>query len=789
MCAVSSVRYMKTKILALLAVSFSILSIHSSAQNALNMTQLGHLPYTQSLSEVRGALHNGREYALVGVHNGFSIVDVNDPSSPNQVFFEPGPNSTWRDPFYHNGYAYCVTEGGGGMLIVDMGPLPGSQNLPRTLYTGSTFPFSSAHNMFIDEANDRAYIFGTNTVEGAIILDISNPMSPVELGIWNDHYIHDGFVRGDTLWAGCLEDGVFVVNVANASSPVVLANWDTPSEFAHNVWPSDDNMYCYTTDEVTSGFVTAYGMSNLQNVVETDKARHPLSEGVIPHNTHFYNDYLVTSHYRDGVTVHDVSDPSNMVLTGYYDSSPLSGNGFNGAWGAWPYLPSGNLLVSDIEEGLFILGVNYQRAARLQGTVTEFGSGNPLNGVQVDVVAASLNESTDLFGDYATGTSQSGTYDVTFQKGGYISQTIPAVALTTGQTVTLDVELVPDVAFSVSGSVTVAGTGDPIPGAMVVFENEFFRKELLTDEDGNYSDGNFYAGQYDVTVGAWGYVGTCTTIPMAQSSTPPSFELQPGYYDDFALDLGWTVSGNATVGVWERGIPNGTLLNGQLSNPDADAGSVCGEQAYITGNGPGAVGADDVDDGVTVLTSPIMDLTALADPAVSFDYWFFNDGGSGSPNDSYLVKMSNGTSEVTLFSLATSASQWRAFSMPISQFITVTPTMQLILEVEDLTPGHLVEGGLDNFRIVETTGINDSDAAVSVNVFPNPANDRINVLVDAAFSKGHVQLYDMAGKAIGMQHSISSGNNSITLSMASGIYLCEVVVDGKRVVERLSIHH
>ena len=78
-------------------------------------------------------------------------------------------------------------------------------------------------------------------------------MSPVELGVWNDFYIHDGFVRGDTLWAACLEDGVFVVDVSNPSTPAVLANWDTPSEFAHNVWPSDDNAQCYTTDEVTSG--------------------------------------------------------------------------------------------------------------------------------------------------------------------------------------------------------------------------------------------------------------------------------------------------------------------------------------------------------------------------------------------------------------------------------------------------------------------------------------------------------------------------------------------------------
>ena len=147
---------------------------------------------------------------------------------------------------------------------------------------------------------------------------------------------------------GCLEDGSFLVDVSVPSSPVVLSSWDTPSQFAHNIWPSDDNAYCYTTDEVVSGFIASYDMSDLQNVVEADRTRHPLTEGVIPHNSHFINDYVVSSHYRDGLTIHDVSDPTNMVLTGYFDSSPMAGGGFNGAWGAWPYLPSGNLLISDI---------------------------------------------------------------------------------------------------------------------------------------------------------------------------------------------------------------------------------------------------------------------------------------------------------------------------------------------------------------------------------------------------------------------------------------------------------
>ena len=774
-----------------LLISFLFLSIQVGfSQSTLNTTQLGHLSYSQDLSEVRGALHNGREYALVGVRNGFSIVDVTDPSLPNEVFFEPGPSSTWRDPFYHNGHAYCVTEGGGGMLIVDMSPLPTTAPLPTTLYTGSTFDFESAHNMFIDVENDKAYIFGTDNIDGAIILDISNPMSPVELGVWNDFYIHDGFVRGDTLWAACLEDGVFVVDVSNPSTPAVLANWDTPSEFAHNVWPSDDNAQCYTTDEVTSGFVAGYDMGDFQNVVETAKVRHPLSEGTIPHNSHFFNDYVVTSHYRDGLTVHDVSDPSNIVLTGYFDSSPLSGNGFNGAWGAWPYLPSGNILVSDIEEGLFVLGVDYVRAAKLEGTVTEFGSGNLLNGVQIEVVGSGINEVTNLFGEYGTGTAIAATYDVSFQKGGYISQTITGVILTNGQTEILDVELVADVAFTLSGMVTEAGTGTPIEGATLIFENEFFTKQLTTDSNGNYTDNEFFGGDYDVTVGAWGYVGECSTVITSFSTTLPNFELEIGYEDNFVLDLGWAASGSASAGAWERGVPVGTTFNGQFSNPGSDAVSTCGEQAYVTGNGGGNAGSDDVDDGVTVLVSPTMDLTTYVNPTIQFDYWFFNAGGNGdTPNDSFVVKVDNGSDTTTLGTLALSNSQWTTFSIALTGQVTITSTMQLIIEVSDDIPGHLVEGGLDNFLITNSTDIHSDINDNSISLFPNPAIETVNILVETPVKTGSVQLYDISGKAIVSSQSLTEGLNVISTPKASGIYLCEILVNGHRQIERLVIYY
>ena len=756
-------------------------------QNALNVTQIGHLSYSQTLSEVRGAEHNGREYALVGVNNGFSIVDVEDPTNPTEVFFEAGASSIWRDPFYYNGHAYCVTEGGGGLVIVDMSPLPSNTNLQTTIYTGENIVWSSAHNMFIDVDNDKAYIFGSDAVDGVIILDVSNPTSPVELGVWNDHYIHDGFVRGDTLWASCLEAGTFVVDVSNPANPVVLTSWDTPSEFGHNVWPSDDNAFCYTTDEVESGFVAAYDMADYQNIIESDKVHHPLSEDVIPHNAHFINDYVVTSHYRDGLTIHDVSDPYNIVLTGYFDSSPLSGGGFDGAWGAWPYLPSGNILVADIQEGLFVVGATYKRAARLEGTVVDFGNSSPINDVLVEVVSTNLTESTSLFGSYATGTEAAGTYTVTFTKGGYIPVTVNNVELVNGQTTVLDIEMVPEIPFSIGGTVSELGSGDPIQGATVQFTSQFFDLDYESDVTGEYLDTTFFAGEYDVIVTAWGYVSECTTIDLTGANPDLDFELERGYYDDFATDLGWTVTGSATAGIWERGIPVQTTFDGSVSNPGDDLDGDCGEEAYVTGNGGGGAGNDDVDDGVTILRSPLMDLEDYVSPSFRFDYWFFNAGGSSAPNDSYVVKVDNGSNVTTVGSLNQTGGNWETFNIALNGLVSLSDEMQLIIEVEDSDPGHLVEGGLDNFQVVEATGIEDASRSEDVLIYPNPISEQFNIEVPDGSHSVILRLFDSRGSLVMEELNITAGLKVFQAPVDSGLYLCELTIDGSRQISRLVV--
>jgi len=350
-----------------------ILSSSLVSQESLNMDLVGTLAYPQGTNDIWGYADGDNEYALVGTVTGFSVVDITDPSNPYELFFIEGSSSIWRDVKTWGKYAYVTTEASDGLLIVDLSDISGE----TYIYTEEFF--TTSHNIYIDE-NGFAYIFGTDTENGgAVILDLTNdPMDPVLAGAFNDYYLHDGMVRGDTLWGSAIYAGVFsIIDVSDKSNPQIMSSYPTSCNFTHNAWISDDNNYLYTTDESSGCYVGAYNVSDIYDIQEIDLIQEWTGDGadgnqenVIPHNTHVLGDYLITSYYTSGVTVIDASDPYNLIEVAYYDTSPMTGGNFDGCWGAYPYLPSGLVLATDQQEGLFILHTPY-------GSYEGFGCTNP----------------------------------------------------------------------------------------------------------------------------------------------------------------------------------------------------------------------------------------------------------------------------------------------------------------------------------------------------------------------------------------------------------------------------
>ncbi|MBL0035543.1 MAG: choice-of-anchor B family protein [Flavobacteriales bacterium] len=768
------------------AIGLGLVALSSHAQ--LNIVQLGLYDFqaarNSDLSNLWGyADEIGNEYALVGVNGdngtpdsgGISVVDVTDPANPVEVFFSSGPNSIWREIKTFGNYAYMTTEAQAGLYIIDLTPLPGGTPTV-TLFNGNGW--DTSHSLFIDE-NGRLYLHGSNRGNGGVIMyDLTqDPLNPVEVGVFDQWYCHDSFARGDTLYAAHINDGFFsIVDVSDPANPVLLGTQTTPNNFTHNTWLDDSGDYLFTTDEKPNSYIGAYDVSDPTDIQEVDRLQTSPGSEAIVHNTYWLDHYVIQSYYTEGVSIYDVTLPNNMVEVGHYDTSPFTGSGFNGAWGVYPYLPSGNLLVSDIEGGLYILGATYTRGCYLEGTVTDAVTTNAVNAASISVTGTNLTTSSDLVGSYSTGYHTAGSYAVVVTAPGYLPFTATAVVLQTGLVTLLDVALDPLPSFTLPGTVVEDGTATGIASAEVFFDDGVMQFSTTTAADGSFSTASIPEGTYDVYVGAWGWHTLCISGLVVSSTTPAqTYELLPGYADNMSLDLGWTNVDEGSSGAWVREAPIGTDFQGEDSNAGSDVSGDCGSKAYVTGNAGGAPGDDDVDGGAQNLTSPVFDVSSMPDPHVRFSSWFFNGGGMGNPNDAMRVALINGTdtADITVLTEATATmSQWTETLVRISDIIVPTATMQLYVRISDDQPGHLLEGGLDDFEVLANpfAGVLENGTG-TLALWPNPGTDEVSVMAKA----GEVlTVLDAQGRMVVSAVGMFEGLNTMRIDLAPGLYVVRV---------------
>ncbi|MFN0014725.1 MAG: choice-of-anchor B family protein [Saprospiraceae bacterium] len=398
--------------------------------------QVGHLPYPGIL--LAGCWHHvdslGNEYALVGTSKGLSIVDVSDPAHPVQRFAVPGITNGWREVKTWAGFAYVSTEAvNSGITIVDLRSLPDTVAWKTWYGPGTDTLIRRSHALAC--ADDHLYIFG-GTQKGTVICDLSDPWSPVVKSILNKEYVHDGYIRGDTLWASEIYLGQFTAfDVSDKSNPVLLATQSTPGRFNHNTWLSDNGRYLFTTDEKPNTPLGAFDISDLNNITQLDvyyPSQRPTFE---VHNVRVINDFLINPSYGGQLTIVDGHRPDNLIETAHISL----GNSL--VWDADPYLPSGIVFATARSEGLFIYQPTYQRAAYIEGRVRDAATGKPLAKVKVVVQKTANSDVSRADGTFKTGTAQPGTYSVQVGKIGYKPLTLTDVAVKTGETTWLELTL------------------------------------------------------------------------------------------------------------------------------------------------------------------------------------------------------------------------------------------------------------------------------------------------------------------------------------------------------------
>lgn len=776
---------MKYIILFVGLISFNF-NVSAQRAKSKNITFRSKLPFgtnASDLSNIGGYKDaQGNEYALVGWEQGLKIVDVTNPDAIVQKINIAGVQSVWREVKTRGDYAYVTTEGGNGLQIIDLTALPNENAIQvkqwQPVYLGKTL--STIHALHIDR--NFLYLYGTNVGnKGALVCDITDPWNPSILGAYDDYYVHDGFVLNDTLYACHIYDGFFTaVDMTNKAAPQVLAQQDTPNKFSHNSWLTDDHKTLLTTDEVDGSYVTAYDISDLNNITEIDRiqSQNPGSNS-IGHNVHILNDYAITSWYKDGVVIIDAHRPQNLVVVGWYDTSPLSGGDFDGDWGVYPFLPSQNLVVSDISQGLYVLTPTYKRACYLEGTVIDSSCMSPVIGVKIRALGAdTIIELTNINGEFKTGTPDPGLYTIEVSKQGYPTKYY-TVNLQPGSVFNLNISLTSPSAFNLLGNVN--GSGMPLPNANVLLTNNSNTFSFITDNNGNFEKCGVVSDTYTLIAGEWGYFTDCHLEQISSSSPNVSQNLNKGYYDDFSFDFGWQKNATSPTGHWEIGSPLGTALQGfSYANPNADVNNDCYSKAYVTGNVGTTAGDDDIDDGYVELFSPVMNLSSYNDPFINYYRWFVNGGGSSAANDTLTIKVTDGIVTKVVEKITRSSSgagSWVAHSFRVKDYFTNLSNIQFLIHAEDYAPGHVLECGLDKFEVSDNfstvTLSNIEQESLSILVQPNPINDVINVAIKGFDDKAELQVLDVTGKTM-IKSKLTNEFVSLNSDLPPGIYFVKV---------------
>ncbi|MEM7313023.1 MAG: choice-of-anchor B family protein, partial [Planctomycetota bacterium] len=305
-----------------------------------------------------------REYAIMGMRDGTAFVDVTDGRNPIVLGKLPTHTgeSTWRDIKVYEDHAYIVSDNNGphGVQIFDLTRLRGVTT-PQTFNADYRHSgVRSAHNIAINEETGYAYVTDGD------ILDLSNPANIRQVGTVapGAHDYHAAIYRGpDTDYVGSeilfasYGSNLQIFDVTNKSNPELLSVNDYErSGYVHQGWLTEDHNYFIFNDENDTRWSHVYDVSDLEN--PDYRGSIPFLRRSIDHNGYIKGDYLYSANYTTGLWVLELTDPANAEFTivANYDTFEFN-NGFyfDGAWSVYPYFESGNLIVSDMRYGLFVL--------------------------------------------------------------------------------------------------------------------------------------------------------------------------------------------------------------------------------------------------------------------------------------------------------------------------------------------------------------------------------------------------------------------------------------------------
>ncbi len=335
----------------------------------------------------------GHEIAIVGRFDGTAFVDITDPLNPFLIgdlpMTEGSNGNVWRDIKVYKDHAFVVADNSGehGMQVFDMSQLRDVKNPPVLLEQTAHYDgISSAHNIVINEESGFAYSVGGGgggeTCGGGLhMIDIRDPLNPTFAGCFSDPstgrsgtgYSHDAQCvsyagpdtehHGKEICFGANETALSIADVSDKENTIPLSTGAYPNVgYTHQGWLTEDQKTFYMNDELDElGGQVDHTRTLIWDVSDLDDPQlvkeHFLSTTASDHNLYIKGNLMYQSNYKTGLRILDISDVANPVEVAHFDTTPTGDNdkGFDGSWSNYPYFKSGNIVVTSMKEGLFVV--------------------------------------------------------------------------------------------------------------------------------------------------------------------------------------------------------------------------------------------------------------------------------------------------------------------------------------------------------------------------------------------------------------------------------------------------
>jgi hypothetical protein len=361
--------------------------------------------------------------------------------------------------------------------------------------------------------------------------------------------------------------------------------------------------------------------------------------------------------------------------------------------------------------------LNFVKPAALgfNGTVKD-ANGNPIN-AKIEIVGFD-KDNTWVFTDPANGDYyrpiKPGTYNVTYSAWGYISQTHTITVNDYNTSVVKNVVLAQAPQITLTGTVTVQGTGNPISGVSISVLNTPI-SSVTTDATGNYTINNVPENTYDVKATKSGFTTQTKNLNLNSSNTVANFSMVISTAESFETNVpvSYTNSGNLP---WTR-VNVGT---------NAYDGSYCMKSGAI-GNSQSS-------------TLQIVNYPVSAAGTISF----YRNVSSEAGYD--FLKFYIGTTEKGSWS--GTSNTWTQFSYPVS---AGTQTFKWTYSKDTGATSGSDCAWIDYVELPATTTDTNGNFAEknSVSVYPNPLKDFACI----AFSLENeaevsVEIIDINGKIV-----------------------------------------